>query len=487
MSLKRTAAASMKWTAASSIAAIVLQAVQIIMVARFVSPADLGLVAMVTVVLSIFTAYIDMGISNAIIHHQDTTPEKLSSLYWLNIFAGGAAFVIAIALSPLIALMFNEPRLQHLVLIAASVFLFVPFGQQFEILLQKNLRFHVLARVEILKNVIGCIVAVSLAWLDFGAVSLIAGQIALSATGTLCLLAIGWRAWPPRLRFKWADTRGYLGFGLYQMGERTLSLLNTRADQLIIGMILGPVALGIYSLSWNLVIQPVQRINPIVTRVAFPAFSMVQGDLERLKRGYLFVSWALTALNAPLLLGCAVTAPVFMPLLFGGKWDAAIPIVQILSIVSLMRSTTNPLGSLLMARGRADLGFKANLFLLVPQSAIVLVGALIGGLIHIALAVLVIQVIWSYLAYIFLVRRMLGPCGKAYLFSMLPSFAAALGAAAVTWAASTILPGPLPLTLLIEMIIGLAVYAALFYPAQRRRLGEAATLLRRRKSAEVAA
>jgi O-antigen/teichoic acid export membrane protein len=483
MSLKRAAAASTKWTAISSIATIVLQALQIIMVARFVTPADLGLVAMVTVVLSIFTAYIDMGISNAIIHHQDTSAEKLSSLYWLNIVSGLCAFLVAAALSPLIALMFNEPRLQQLVLIAASVFLFVPFGQQFEILLQKGLRFDTLARVEILKNVIGCVVAVGLAWLDYGAVSLIFGQIALSATATLCLLAIGWRRWPPRLRFRLSDTRGYLGFGLYQMGERTVSLMNARVDQLIIGVMLGPIPLGVYSLSWNLVIQPVQRINPIITRVAFPVFSLVQTDLERLKRGYLFVTWALSALNAPLLLGCAVTAPVFMPLLFGGKWDAAIPIVQILSFVALMRSTTNPLGSLLMSLGHADLGFKWNLTLLFTQAIIVLLGSLTGQLIGIAIAVAISQLLYAYPAYYFLVRRMLGPCGKAYLFSMLPSFATALAAAAVTWAASTVLPGPLSLTLLIEIVIGLVVYGVLFYATQRHQVRELAGLLRRRKAA----
>jgi O-antigen/teichoic acid export membrane protein len=483
MSLKRAAAASTKWTAVSSAATIVLQALQIIMVARFVSPADLGLVAMVTVVLSIFTAYIDMGISNAIIHHQDTSAEQLSSLYWLNIVAGLCAFLIAVGLSPLIALMFGEPRLQGLVLIAASVFLFVPFGQQFEILLQKSLRFDTLARVEILKNALGCAVAIGLAWFGFGAVSLIFGQIALSATATVCLLAIGWRRWPPRLRFRLSDTRGYLGFGLYQMGERTVSLLNSRVDQLIIGIMLGPVALGVYSLSWNLVIQPVQRINPIVTRVAFPVFSLVQGDLERLKRGYLFVTWALSALNAPLLFGCAVTAPLFMPLLFGGKWDAAIPIVQILSFVALMRSTTNPLGSLLMARGHADLGFKWNLTLLFTQCIIVLAGALLGGVVEIALAVLASQLLYAYPAYTFLVRRMLGPCGKGYLFSMLPSFTAGAAAAVLVWAASTVLPGPAWLKLLAEIGIGLVAYGVLFYLAQGPRVRELAGLLRSRKAA----
>jgi O-antigen/teichoic acid export membrane protein len=172
-----------------------------------------------------------------------------------------------------------------------------------------------------------------------------------------------------------------------------------------------------------------------------------------------------------------------MPLLFGGKWDAAIPIVQILSFVALMRSTTNPLGSLLMSLGHADLGFKWNLTLLFTQAIIVLLGSLTGQLIGIAIAVAISQLLYAYPAYYFLVRRMLGPCGKAYLFSMLPSFATALAAAAVTWAASTVLPGPLSLTLLIEIVIGLVVYGVLFYATQRHQVRELAGLLRRRKAA----
>src|SRR5712691_7787785 len=103
-------------------------------------------------------------------------------------------------------------------------------------------------------------------------------------------------------RLRRADVDGLLAFGLYQMGERVLNFANSRLDQVLIGIFIGPHALGLYSLAWNLVLQPVTRLNPVLTRVAFPVFSLAQEEPERLKHGFLTLTWSLAAVNAPILI-----------------------------------------------------------------------------------------------------------------------------------------------------------------------------------------
>ena len=142
MSLKRQAAEGAYWTGTSSVVVTVLQFAQLAVLAWLLVPEDFGLMAMMMVVIGFAQAFADMGISNAIIHRQNTTDEHLSSLYWLNILAGIVLFFLLLAMVPAIVAFFAEPRLAELIPVTALIFLIAPFGQVFQALLQKNLRFR---------------------------------------------------------------------------------------------------------------------------------------------------------------------------------------------------------------------------------------------------------------------------------------------------------------------------------------------------------
>ena len=90
----------------------------------------------------------------------------------------------------------------------------------------------------------------------------------------------------------------------------------------------------------------------------------------------------LASVNFPMMVGLAVVAPVAVPVIFGEQWMSSIILIQILTVVGLLRSTGNPVGSLLLAKGRADLGFKWNLGLTVTQIPGLYLGVKIGGTIR---------------------------------------------------------------------------------------------------------
>ena len=360
VSLTQRAAHGVKWTATSMVVATALQFVQIAVLARLLSRADFGLMAMILVVLAFGQAYADMGLSNAIIWRQDATRKQLSSLYWVNVLAGLGVFVVVLALTPLIAAFYRQPRLEHYLPLAALVFLIVPFGQQFQVLLQKELRFRILAAIEISAAAVAATTAILGALAGLGVFALIAGQLASAGTRTVALATLGWRRWRPRLRLRLADLHGYRRFGLFQMGERSIDELTDNLDYLVIGRFLGSVALGLYSVAYQLVVLPFQKINPVLTRVAFPVFSLRQDDDEAMGRGYCRLSVTLVFIVFPLLVGLLVTAPVTVPVLFGSKWVGAVPLVQVLSLMAMVKTLGNPSGSVLMAKGRADLGFLIN-------------------------------------------------------------------------------------------------------------------------------
>lgn len=152
---------------------ITLQFITLAILARLLSPLDFGLMGMILVVIGFARLFADMGISNAIIYRHDATREELSSLYWLNILAGIAVFFIVCASVPLVAAFYHEPRLNNLMYLAAIVFLITPFGQQFQILLQKELQFNQLAKIEIIGSITNAMVAITLAFWEMGVFSLI--------------------------------------------------------------------------------------------------------------------------------------------------------------------------------------------------------------------------------------------------------------------------------------------------------------------------
>lgn len=448
-----------------------LQFVTLAVLARLLSPSDFGLMGMVMVVIGFAQAFADMGISNAIIHRQDVLKEHLSSLYWLNIVAGAILVCLICAVIPLIVGFYREPRLHKLLYLSALIFLITPFGQQFQVLLQKELNFTGLAKIEIATSMVNAAVAIALALSGFGVYSLIWGQLAAASGKVLMLWGMGWRNWRPGLHFSTRDLKGYLSFGLYQMGERTMNYLNTNLDYLLIGSMFGAKSLGYYTLAYNLVVKPAMLINPVITKVAFPIFSRMQNETDRLKKGYLRVGQLLSTVNFPLMGGLAVVAPVLVPVIFGDQWLPSIILVQILTIVGLLRSTGNPVGSLLLAKGRADLGFKWNLALTVFQIPGLYLGAKLGGTVGVALAFAILMAIYSIFNYLILIRTLIGPCLHDYIQSMWPSLWMS-GAMAVAVVAAGLLfqSSSQPVVLIIQVLCGAAVYLGLMFCNQKMLL-----------------
>ncbi|MGA7161821.1 MAG: MOP flippase family protein [Bacteroidota bacterium] len=475
MSLKSAAVSGAKWTTASSIAITLLQFLQVAILARLLSPSDFGLMGMIMVVLGFAQTYMDMGISNAIIHRQDTTRNQLSSLYWLNIFASVVIFAIILLISPLIVGFFREPKIASLLPWSALIFLITPIGQQFQILLQKELSFRVLTVIEVSSGVIGCVTAVSFALGGAGVFSLIAGQLANTAGRSFMLAAIGLKRWRPRLHFRTGDLQGYLKFGIYQMGDNSVNYLNSNLDKLLIGSLLGAQSLGYYSIAWNLAIQPVLRINPIVTRVAFPVFAKVQNNIDVLRKGYLNVLKVLSVINFPLLLGMAAIAPVLIPVVFGQKWLPAVGLLQILALVSLLRSIGNPVGSLLLAKGRPDLGFKWNLVLAVTQASGILIGVWIGAMKGVVIALFVLNICYLYPEYYILVWPLINCNFKEYLSSMAFAFSTSTVMTALILLLPFLLEIEAKAMLIGQIIIGALIYSSLTFLFNRSYLYEMKT------------
>lgn len=359
-SLRGSAVRGVKWTTLSMVSVTVIGLVQLAILARLLNTSDFGLMSMISTVVGFAQVYADMGVSNAIIYRQDANRDQLSSLYWASIIVSVALGVLVAAAAPLVAAFFHEPSLTQPLRLVCLTFVITPLGQQFQVLLQRDLEFGILARRDIGASLSGLIVATATAAAGFGVYALVWGQLTQATVRAVTTTVVGWRRWRPRLHLRWGDLKGFLSFGLYQLGERSIYYWAANIDYLLIGRYLGSAPLGVYTIAYNLVEMPLTKLNPVLTKVAFPVFARKQDDPAALRRGFGELIELVASATFPLLIGLGVTAPVAVPAFFGSGWDAAVVLVQIMIVMGLAKCLSNPLGSVLLAKGRADVGFWLN-------------------------------------------------------------------------------------------------------------------------------
>jgi O-antigen/teichoic acid export membrane protein len=418
MSLKSKALNGVKWTGFSSISLAIIQFSQIVILARILDPSDFGLMALTSVVIGFSALFMDMGISSAIVHKQDITHGQLSSLYWLNIFAGILLCFIIYIIAPYVATFYGEDEIHHLLVLLSLSFIITSVGNQFRILFQKKLQFDYIAKIEVVSASSGLVVAIVCAMNDFGVYSLVYATLTSTSVANIAFLITGLKFHKPNLYFKYHEIKTFISFGLFQIGERSINYFNSQFDTLLIGKILGAEALGIYHLAKNLAIKPAQIINPIINRVAFPVMATIQDDTLRLKNIYLRGINYLCSINFIIYLMLFVLAEPVVFLLVGEKWGESVIILQILSLYFLVRSTGNPVGSLVLAKGRADLSFYWNLglFYIIPIS--IYVGSF-KGVVGVAISLVILQLLLSIPNWYFLVRPLCKAKFQEYFIQIL--------------------------------------------------------------------
>lgn len=476
--LKTLAVSGVKWNTLAMVISSVLQFAALAILARLLTPADFGLMGMVMVVINFAQALADMGMSNAIIQKKTVPKDHLSSFFWLNVFTAVLLSVLTLLLRPLAVLYFEKPALSGYLSFAALIFLFSSASQTFTALLAKGLQFRTLALTEVLATTAYSISAIAFALHGLGVLSLIFGQLVRSSFFSLLLFLIFRKIWLPGLHFRMRELHEYFSFGLYQMGERILNFLNANVDYLVIGRFLGPSALGYYSLAFQLMTFPLNRINPVLTKVAFPAFSRIQDDNARLRSGYCRVIGYISLVSFPLLFGMLLLAPEFIDLVYGSDWRPCVHSLQVLALVGIFWSVGNPVGSLLLAKGKANVGFYWNLFAVAMTSLGVLFGVR-WGIEGVAWSLLALQVPFFFIIQP-IVNRLMDLKLSEYFGAIRTACISSIAMVTIVLVLRRLLGATgAPLVFGIGLAGGFIAYALTFYASNKQMYFELISLLRK--------
>jgi lipopolysaccharide exporter len=463
MSLREKTISGAKWSAMATVAIIGLGLVQMTWLARIFDSHQFGLLTVSLVIIALADTLSDFGIANSIIQRKAISRLELTTLYWLNVGLGIVVFALVFALSDTIARVLHNPDLAPLIKTLSLAFVMIPHGQQFRALMQKELEFNKIGLIETSSVMAGFSVTVVSAWFWPWAMTAILGYLVNTAVRTLLFGWYGRKIYRPGLHFSLASVASNLRFGAWLTADSIINYVNTNLSTLVLARILGAGAAGGYNLAWNVAVVPPMKLNPIITRVLFPAFAKIQDDTGKLRVNFYKLLSIVGILNFPALLGLMVVSNNFVPLVFGEKWVSIVPVLQLLCVVGLLRSVGNPIGSLLMAKARVDISFKFNVFktfLFIPA---IIVGGHLAGALGVTTGFLLVQIINTILSYFVMIKPVLGSSYRDYILSLWLPLWLSIPTLVVSYGLGVALDQHLPLGMLLAVQIagGIAAFLAM--------------------------
>jgi O-antigen/teichoic acid export membrane protein len=306
-----------------------------IVIARLLTPRDVGLAAMGVVFVNLALLLADAGVAAAIVQRPTLSEDDKSTAFWATTALGVGLTLAGIGLSWPIADLYGEPRVQPIFAALSFSYLFTAPGIVQGALLTRELKFRSLELRTIVATTVSCAAGIALAIAGAGPWAIVTQHLTITLVSTALL----WRAssWRPGFRATRDSFWDMAGFSSHVLGSRVFTWLARNVDNLLIGRYLGAAALGAYSLAFNLMITPVTRVAGPITQVFYPAFSRMR-EPERIAGAWLRAVRMVAFIVTPAMLGVIVVAPDFVRVVFGPRWHAAAPVLRILAPLGLVQA-----------------------------------------------------------------------------------------------------------------------------------------------------
>jgi lipopolysaccharide exporter len=430
--------------------------VMTIVLARLLSPADFGLFALALLVINLFDYVKDLGVSAALVQSRSPWSRIAATGMTLSVTFGLAAGVLVASTAGWLAAAMGSPELASLVQVLAVALVISALGVVPASRLRRDLDFRRRLVPEFAGAVAKTGLSIGLALSGFGVWSLVYGQLA--AAVVTCVLYWCVAREPVRLGFDRAVGVDLLRFGAPVTAVTLLAFAIYNVDYLFIGVRLGDVELGLYSLAYRLPELLVLNLCIVVSEVLFSSLSRLQDDPVRLGRQYQQVLGVVVALTAPIGVAMAVTAPELVDLVYGEAYAAAAGPLAVIALFTVVYSVSFHSGDVYKA-----IGSPGTLTAINAAKLIVMVGPLWWaagqGMLVVALVLLGIEVVHCGVRMVVVRMVVRLSLGGLLLTVFRPILAAAAMGGAMLGAGVVLPAGMESIRLLVLALVGVSSYA----------------------------
>ena len=367
-----------------------IQLVVMIVLARLLTPADFGLVAMLLVFTTIAAVLVDGGFSAALVQQQRSSDDDETTVFLSCMAVGIAAAAILYIAAPFIANFYSQPALTGLLRVALLALPLSALAAVPDARLTQRLDFRSRTNAEVVASLLSGTLAVYLAWKGFGAWSLT--WQAIASIGLRAMLLCWFSRWWPRGRFRVESFKRLFAFGGYLLLYTLLASLYMRLQALLIGRLFDSQTLGYYTLAQNTQQAPAQFMGNLLNRVGLPVFSMVADQPAKLVAALRMTLRVALFFFVPCMAGIAVFSTPLVSILYGRQWEPAAQFLSILALSAALWPMQVLNMAALSAQGRSDLVFRLEVAKRVVSIGLILACSPFGPL-AIAWAVLVASLV----------------------------------------------------------------------------------------------
>lgn len=434
---------------------------------RLVTPEDFGIFGMVLPFIFLIRNLATFGLNVPTVQAARLADAEVSSLFWFNLLLGSAAALVTVLAAPLLAGFYDEPRVRAMTLALAGTSLAVALGAQHQALLERKLKLARLAVLHFIGYLVGSVVAVAAGLAGLGMWALVLQQYG----HLLALVAGAWLVEPWRPGRPWAGPAvwRHLRLGGYFAASGVAFFLSVTLDKVLVGRLVGGLAVGLYSQAFNLMMKPVNSLTTPLNRIVLAALSRTADDPA--SRAVLIAGFyrLLAVVLLPVSAGLALVGDLLVVLLGGTEWAAAGPLLCVLSLAMFGQGLVHLSIPIYAAAGRTRALFVAASFL----GGILAVALIAGWQLGIHFGNPTLGIAWAYSLTLLIVSMPYTACCLGVAGHRLRLLSAALGGPLVATLAMAVAVGlfqgvtrqrfllPLPLQLAAEVALGAAVYTLL--------------------------
>jgi len=364
---------NVKWVALSQASKVILQLLSLTILTRLITPDQYGIMAMAMVVTNFALIFRDLGTSSAIIQRKKLTPEIVSSVFWLNMFMGTGICLLLIIISPYISSLFKQGLLDVILIILSLSFPISSLGAVHQALLERESKFKLIAAIEISSSTLGLVIAVASAYIGAGVYSLV------FQTLTSCVISTSaywlFNDFRPKFAISKNDLKSLISFSGNLTLFNLINYFSRNVDSIIIGRKFSAIVLGSYSLSYRIMLFPIQSLSIVAARSLYPVMSKNQDDLGEIKNLFFKTLTVIASVTAPMMFGLVVIRESFVNVVFGNQWEIVPSLILWMAPIGFIQSLLSVTGSVMVAQGKTALQMYLGLLSSVLSVSAFIIGA----------------------------------------------------------------------------------------------------------------
>lgn len=456
-SLKHKAVRGVGWSFVDNIANSGITFLVGLVLARILTPAEYGVMAMVTIFIAISNSIVDSGFSNALIRKIKIEQIDYNTVFYFNLVVSLFLYLILFFCAPAISVFFKEPILVNIMRVIGWILVINALAIIPRTILVRNVDFKTQTKVSLISSIFSGVIGIGMALTSFGVWSLVGQQLSRQFLNTVFLWFFC--HWRPLWEFSIQSFKELFGFGSKLLLSGLLNTIYNDIYSLVIGRCYSAADLGQYTRAsqFNTIFS--SNLTTVVQRVSYPVLSSIQNEERRLREAYRRVIKVTMLVTFACMLGLAAVAKPLLVLLIGEKWLPAVYFLQIICFSGMLYPLHAINLNILQVKGRSDLFLKLEIIKKIIATVPIVIGIFWG--IELMLWGSVCSSFIAFFLNSYYSAPLIGYPTSRQIKDVTPTLGISFGVAAVMWSLSLLSISyyvMLPLQCVVGLLLAFLIY-----------------------------